>query len=324
MTYQFPFGRPVEACAPSRHHGGLFVLGAYPSALHVHWAAPDGTEIAALAVDNEPEPFWNGADEEARIAKWKEQVGFGDRWGSVGPVGKHNGSSGAWLDVNVIAPLGFRREQTWITDCLDTYRASTAQARAIDERFRPFAGSTGIEPPSLPKHPSESAIVKEARAEHLDRLGRELRDAGPTTIVTLGNAALRIMQMLLDHDPYGDDRLYQEPYGRRLVSSIEGRFVAWYPLVHPGARGWRWAHGAWVRLRSGGAIAARRRCPRCQARGLVRIVYGMPAGEIVEQARLGRVAIGGCTIFADDPELECVECGVQVWADGRTADPEPW
>ncbi len=57
---------------------------------------------------------------------------------------------------------------------------------------------------------------------------------------------------------------------------------------------------------------------------LVRIVYGMPDRDLAEQARLGQVVIGGCTVFADDPELECVECGVQVWADGSTADPEPW
>ena len=176
----------------------------------------------------------------------------------------------------------------------------------------------------LPKHPSESAIVKETRENHLLRLRAELGDAQPTTVVTLGNAALRVMRILLDHDPYGDDRLYQEPYGRRLVSSIEGRAVVWYPLVHPGARGWRHTHGAWVQLRSGGPIAARRRCPHCGARGLVPIVYGMPAGDIVEQARLGRVAIGGCIITVDDPEHQCVECGVQVWADGRTAAPVPW
>jgi hypothetical protein len=321
---RFPFGRPVEACEPSRHRSGLFVLGAYPSALHVHWTAPDGTEIAALAVDNEPEPFWNGADEDVRIAEWKELVGFDDRWGSVDPVGKLNGSSGAWLEVNVLAPLGFGREQTWITDCLDTYRASKAQSRAIDERFRPFADMARLEQPSLPKHPSESAIVKETRELHLTRLRTELDDAQPTTVVTLGNAALRTMRVLLDDDPYGDDRLYQEPYGRRLVSSIEGRFVAWYPLVHPGARGWRHAHGAWAEVRAGGAIAARRRCPHCRARGLVRIIYGMPGHEIVEQARLGRVAIGGCVISLDDPEHQCVECGAQVWSDGRIAESALW
>ena len=35
--YTFPFGQHVQARAPLRHRGGLFVLGAYPSALHVRW-----------------------------------------------------------------------------------------------------------------------------------------------------------------------------------------------------------------------------------------------------------------------------------------------
>jgi len=58
MPGQFPFGAPVLARAPSADTARpLFVLGAYPSALHVRWTAPDGASIAAMPVDNEPEPF---------------------------------------------------------------------------------------------------------------------------------------------------------------------------------------------------------------------------------------------------------------------------
>jgi hypothetical protein len=52
-------------------HCDLFVLGAYSSALHVRWTPPEQTKlrrIKALAVDNEPEPFWTGDDEPERIA----------------------------------------------------------------------------------------------------------------------------------------------------------------------------------------------------------------------------------------------------------------
>jgi hypothetical protein len=59
--YRYPFGRPVEPRRSFRNRGGYFVLGAYPSALHVHWTAPSGAEIAALAVDNEPAPFGTAA-----------------------------------------------------------------------------------------------------------------------------------------------------------------------------------------------------------------------------------------------------------------------
>jgi hypothetical protein len=60
------------------------------------------------------------------------------------------------------------------------------------------------------------------------------------------------------------------------------------------------------------------------ARGLVLTGHGMPDYETAKQARLGRVAIGGCTITFDDPEHQCVECGAQVWSDGRIVEAELW
>ncbi len=152
--HQFPFGRPVEVCEASRHRGGLFVLGAYPSALHVRWSAPDGTEIAALAVDNEPEPFWNGGDEDVRIADWKAQVGFDDRVGD-GPArwGSTTGHRARGSTSTCSRRWASGADQAWITDCLDTYRASKAQARAIDERFRPFADTLDLDAAVAPEAP---------------------------------------------------------------------------------------------------------------------------------------------------------------------------
>jgi len=36
-----------------------------------------------MAVDNEPEPSWNGADQEQRVEKWKATVGFRSDWGEI-------------------------------------------------------------------------------------------------------------------------------------------------------------------------------------------------------------------------------------------------
>jgi hypothetical protein len=58
----------------------VFVLGAYPSALHVRWT-PSGAghkPVQALAVDNEPWPFWDGDDERERVATWYAAVGRED------------------------------------------------------------------------------------------------------------------------------------------------------------------------------------------------------------------------------------------------------
>src|SRR5215212_6481198 len=53
----FPFGRLVVPCDPvATGRAAMFVLGAYPSALHVRWRPPqgEGRVVQALAVDNEP------------------------------------------------------------------------------------------------------------------------------------------------------------------------------------------------------------------------------------------------------------------------------
>src|SRR5438552_3616039 len=81
----FPFGQPVAPTRPSAvGPKRLFVLGAYPSALHVRWAPPagQGRVVRALAVDNEPRPFWNGADQEERVLHWQRAVGWRDEFGS--------------------------------------------------------------------------------------------------------------------------------------------------------------------------------------------------------------------------------------------------
>ncbi len=162
-------------------------------------------------------------------------------------------------------------------------------------------------------------------ADHYGRLTAELRDAAPTTIVTLGNAALRVLRELVPDAEAVEPRLSPDHYGRRLLIDVNGRSVAWYPLVHPGGRGpVKQAHSEWTALRSDReVVAARGLCPACRGRGLVPILYGMPAPEAMEDARRGRLAIGGCIVADENPELHCVECGSDVHADG-TFDVQEW
>src|SRR4051812_849984 len=80
----FSLGKPVSSCArePRGTYAAL-ILGAYPSALHVHWTpAGDARAIQAFPVDNEPEPFWRGGDELEHVVAWRDEF-FDDRWGSV-------------------------------------------------------------------------------------------------------------------------------------------------------------------------------------------------------------------------------------------------
>ena len=50
-------------------------------------------------------------------------------------------------------------------------------------------------------------------------------------------------------------------------------------------------------------------CPSCGTSEVLRIVYGLPDHELAEQARQGKVALGGCVITGEDPEWRCGRCG---------------
>jgi len=50
-------------------------------------------------------------------------------------------------------------------------------------------------------------------------------------------------------------------------------------------------------------------CPSCGANDSVPIVYGLPGPELMEEAKAGKVAIGGCIVTSDNPTRECTACG---------------
>jgi hypothetical protein len=61
-----------------------------------------------------------------------------------------------------------------------------------------------------------------------------------------------------------------------------------------------------------------RRCPRCSSDEVIPIVYGIPAPDIIEEARAGRVALDGNVAWPEAPEWRCVVCGLE-WRDEDTA-----
>jgi uracil-DNA glycosylase len=243
----FPFGRPLRPCLPTADGPrGCFLLGAYPSALHIRWTPLEGSgrRVKALAVDNEPEPFWNGADGSERVAAWQEAVGWRARFGEPAPADKLNGSSGRAVEREWLAPIGIDRSEVWLTDCLDTHHLSEGMREAIDQVYAPFAEAHDLPVANLPRHPDTRAIVHRAQ---VDRLRAELETARPEILVTLGNAALEVMRTLLASD--GPTSLVPDAdYGLPIETDLGGRSVAWYALVHPGQRAeeWRGAHASWM------------------------------------------------------------------------------
>jgi len=53
---------------------------------------------------------------------------------------------------------------------------------------------------------------------------------------------------------------------------------------------------------------APRRCPRCSSDEVIRILYGTPSPDLLEEARSGRVALGADVFGPEAPEWVCVAC----------------
>jgi uracil-DNA glycosylase len=253
MTMEtFPFGAPVLPCgveAPDRRFD-VVVLGAYPSALHVRWSPPPGfgRPVAALPVDNEPTPFWDGDRVEELFETWRQGY-FDPRWGQVAPA-RLNGPSGHDLEKRWLSPCGYHRDQALITDCLDTARASTGVARRLTDRYHPFAEAVGAPRAILGRHPSENEIVNEAVNHHAARLLAQITAAAPELIITLGNAAARVVARL-GRERDRDGRLQVDSYGQARTIALDGHTYQWQALVHPATpREWAARHSLWLQNRS--------------------------------------------------------------------------
>lgn len=250
---RFPFGRPAARRPPRRPDGPaeLFVLGVYPSALHVRWVLPDGSDtVGALAVDDEPVVFWDGAGTDTLIADWQNNVEWRPEWGTVGAAGG-NGSSGRRVHQHVLTPLGVEPERAYFTDCLPAYFVKTgpgSQGERIRAVYDTSAATTGgaLAPADLPPRPSTRELVARTVNEERGTLLAQLAEAGAPAIVTLGQEAADVFAALTDTPPLV---LNTGPaYGHPATVRADGRQLEWIALTHPGNRTPAWAdrHRRWV------------------------------------------------------------------------------
>jgi uracil-DNA glycosylase len=247
---KFPFGAPVLPCGtdlPTQRYPVL-LLGAYPSALHVRWTPPPGfgRPVVALPVDNEPTPFWDGESAEVQglFDRWY-QTYFKAEWGTVTPAAL-NGSSGRDIADLWLRPLGFTRQEAFITDCLPVARASDGVAKRLADRYAPVVAAFGAPATDLGPHPSENAIVTEAPGEHADRLIAQVIAADPEVLVTLGNAAARVLAGV-GGEPGRQAVLRADSYGQERQVILGGRAFRWQALVHPATPlAWAERHRAWA------------------------------------------------------------------------------
>jgi hypothetical protein len=244
--HNYLFGTPALPRKPSASgQSDWLILGAYPSALYVRWQPPAATPISAIAVADEPEPFWQGEDQESRIKAWADSLPWNPDWGMVSAPDYLNGSSGAWLSEHVLTPLGIARAHTWITDCLDIYHESDGAAKRLDDpSMRALIARLNIQDRDLPPHPSEGQIVTKAQ---VDRLRGELADCRPKCVITLGNAALRVFGSFVEGSAPIKRLVADSTYGERFdVRVLGGSLMELLPLAHPAApEDYQQAHAKW-------------------------------------------------------------------------------
>lgn len=206
--------------------------------------------MRALAVDNEPEPFWTGDGGDNHMKAWKAMVGWQDDWGEVTLVSDVNGRSGRWVEGSILGAFNVARPDAWITDCLDTYRTSAGMTAVIETIYQPFAAAHSRPRADLESHPTENQIVASAITSQADRLRRHLAEASPRRAVTLGNAALRVFRSLLA-EPVGPSKLAADrTYGESIGIRVGDLAAEWFPLAHPAAPpAYQRAHAAWAERR---------------------------------------------------------------------------
>ena len=249
--YQFPFGQPVRTVEQQdRSPKKAFVLGVYASAVHARWRGPDGkTLISALAVASEPEIFWTGEKAAIKTGEIISGIKNPEGAGTLEPAAsKFNGPSGIALDEMYLEPLGLKRSDVWLCDCVPHSCMNPAQRKAVNVKYDTFLEA------SLPAHNMPSAPTRLPIGRREEIL-EELLASNAELLILLGD---RPLQWFLSTFPGGKKRLANyvpsaADYGRRHPFIIEGRHLEILPLAHPrqvaglGVRSgdWKQWHDAW-------------------------------------------------------------------------------
>jgi hypothetical protein len=274
---RFPFGDPATPRPPRRPAGAsaAFVLGVYPSAIHVRWDLPawahseHGPVVGALAIADEPTVFWDGDNDHELVAAWKERVGFRDgnetgEWGHVRGVG--NGTSGRPVRDGVLDALSVGVADTWFTDAINEFYVKRGGAKTrqqgdvLDDVYAPFATKVGLLAANLPARPTPGALVRLAILEHRDRLRQELLEAASPVVVTLGEEARQVLAGVADNvsgpptTTLTRTAMTEASYGEPGTVAVDGVESVWYAVAHPGNRDayWRGLHDGWQRRRRAG------------------------------------------------------------------------
>ena len=230
MSYQFPFGRIVnpviqEDQTPKK----VFVLGVYASAVHAKWIKNDRVICKALAVASEPRIFWDGNPNEAK--KIIDKINIPNGQGRLEPASSHlNGPSAKVLEQKILAPLGYKRSDAWLCDCLPETRLNPGQCRVISNIYNKYMEDCGFNKVTIPKRPTNFCNEKRAK-----EIIEELIKSEAHKLVLLGDIPIKQFLKKVANIPYDSLQKYVDlyGYGNFTEATINGRIVKILPLAHP-------------------------------------------------------------------------------------------
>lgn len=255
MSYYFPFGQEVRPLVQEdRTPKKAFVLGVYASAVHARWVKDGHTICPALAVASEPRIFWDGNTGEAR--KIIDAISIPKELGTLEPAERGlNGPSAKVLEENILAPLGYTREDVWLCDCLPETRLNPNQVKRIRENYDPYIETYQLNPVTIPKQPTVFCDLNRSK-----EITGELMESGAELLILLGDIPIKQYLKKVAQVPYASLGEYAELYGYGIPSEIiiNERRIQVLPLAHPkivGALGahskkWHLVHKEWEKSRS--------------------------------------------------------------------------
>ena len=230
MAYQFPFGQTVRPLKQEdRTPKKVFVLGVYASAVHARWIKDGEVQSAAMAVASEPRIFWDGNEEEARaiISQIKIPKGLGH----LEPASSHlNGPSAKVLDDDILAPLGYTRNDAWLCDLLPETRINKNQAEMLEAKYNKYIKDYGLNEVTIPNRPS-----KFCDAERCKEILAELKESQAELLVLLGDIPIAQFLNVVADVPYTTLQQYVDLYGYGIATDaqIDGCTIKVLPLAHP-------------------------------------------------------------------------------------------
>jgi len=245
----FPFGQPIKKVEQDdRTHKKVFVLGVYASAVHAKWIGPDGKQlINAVGVASEPEIFWTGEGADQIV----ESLEIPATAGKLVPAPANlNGPSGRALDDFFLKPLGFTRNDVWLSDLVPYSCMNDRQADRLKETYLKKAKEFNL--PDFRWGQVPTVLADDVRRAQIED---EFAIASPDILITLGDQPLKWFAKFYGSKAtlagYGKD---EDTYGRIHQIQINGQSMGLLPLVHPrqaaklGGHSPRWAelHEFWV------------------------------------------------------------------------------